>query len=75
MGPVITTITGLDPVGSDPRIRWFGPMLNPTARTRGYIYSIYIHPRTPGVDGSTPYTPPEVFPPYYITLRDTLQGA
>ena len=55
-------------------------MLNPTARTRGYIYSIYIHPDppdlgTPGVDGSTPYTPPEVFPPYYITLRDTLQGA
>ena len=79
-GPDITTIIGVNPRGSDPRIRWFGPMLNPTARTRGYIYSMYIHPdppdlRTPGVDGPTPYTPPEVISPHYTTLRDLLQGA
>ena len=66
-----------------PEIGVFGPVLNPTARTRGYIYSIYIHPDPrdpetpgPGVDVSTPYNPPEVTTTsHYILPVILLQGS
>ena len=77
MGPLLAPLSPPFRGRWTPEIGVFGPLLNPTARTRGYIYSIYIHPdpriprsQDPGVDVSTPYTPPEVTSlTHYISLH------